>query len=199
MPQPVLYSIVCGSPAARDVDNLIRIARGHGWDVCLVATPDALKFIDVPRLSELTGHPVRHRYKYPGEPDLLPSADAMVVAPATVNTVTKWAAGIADTLALGLLVEAVGLRLPIAALPFTNVAMARHPAFGESISRLRSWGVRVLYGEGVLPAFPPGTGEQHLSDIPWHRVLDELHEHPAVRALRVADAAPEVPEAGAAE
>jgi len=95
----------------------------------VVSTPDGLKFIDVPALAELTGHPVRHRYKYPGDPDVLPNADAMVVAPATVNTINKWACGIADTLALGLLVEAVGSGVPLVAVPYTNRAMAAHPAF----------------------------------------------------------------------
>src|SRR5262245_51236462 len=113
----VLYAIVCGSPASRHVGKLVELAQERGWDVCVVATPDALKFLDVPRLAELTGHPVRSRYKSPGEPDVLPDADAMVVAPATVNTTNKWAAGIADTLALGLLVEALGLNLPIVAMP----------------------------------------------------------------------------------
>jgi flavoprotein len=35
-----------------------------------------------------------------------------VVAPATFNTINKWAQGISDTLALGLLNEATGLGLP---------------------------------------------------------------------------------------
>jgi phosphopantothenoylcysteine decarboxylase len=56
------------------------------------------------------------------EPDVLPPADAIIVAPATVNTINKWAAGICDTVALGILVEAIGKKLPIVALPFTNRA-----------------------------------------------------------------------------
>jgi hypothetical protein len=151
-----------------------------------VATPDALKFIDANRLVEQTGHPVRHRYKDPGEPDVLPSPDAMIVAPATVNTICKWSAGIADTLALGLLVEGLGRGVPIVALPFTNEAMARHPAFGESITRLRNWGVRVLYGDDVIRLHPPGTGERHLHTFPWQATLDALDEHPAVTADRIA-------------
>jgi phosphopantothenoylcysteine synthetase/decarboxylase len=183
MPPPMLYAVVCGSPAARDVGKLVTLAQQQGWQVAIVATPDALKFLDVPRLAELTGHPVRHRYKYPGEPDVLPEADAIVVAPATVNTVNKWAAGIADTLALGLIVEGIGKRLPIVALPFTNAAMASHPAFVENIARLRSWGVTVLYGETVLRLHAPGTGEQHLDRFPWPLVLEALAEHERVRAL----------------
>jgi phosphopantothenoylcysteine synthetase/decarboxylase len=184
--RPVLYAVVCGSPAAHDVDRLVALAQARGWDVCVVATPDALKFIDRPRLAEQTGHPVRHRYKSPGDPDVLPAADAMVVAPATVNTITKWAAGIADTLALGLLVEGLGSGLPIVAMPFTNAAMAGHPAFGQSLARLREWGVSVLYGDDVLELHPPGTGEQHLAEFPWQLVLDTLEKHPALQAARIA-------------
>jgi hypothetical protein len=60
---------------------------------------------DSAELARLTGHPVRSEYKHPDEPDVLPPPDAIVVAPATTNTTIKWAAGISDTLALGLLVE----------------------------------------------------------------------------------------------
>jgi hypothetical protein len=38
----------------------------------------------------------------PADPDILPDPDAMIVAPATANTINKWAAGISDTLPLAL-------------------------------------------------------------------------------------------------
>lgn len=171
-----LYVIACGTPAARHVGRLVALAQRDGWDVSVVPTPDALKFIDMPGLAAQTGHPVRWAYRNPGDPDLLPPADAMAVAPATVNTINKWAAGIADTLALGLVVEAVGLGLPLVALPFTNAAMAAHPAFGENVARLRSWGITVLYGEDVMRLHEPGTGESYLDAIPWHLVVQALRD-----------------------
>ncbi|MGI5237018.1 flavoprotein [Dactylosporangium sp. CA-139066] len=186
MSGPVLYAIVCGSPATQGVGKLVSLAQQRGWDVCVVATPDALKWLDIPTLVNQTGHPVRHHFKYPGEPDILPTADAMIVAPATVNTVNKWSAGIADTLALGLIVEGLGLGLPIVALPYTNRAMAAHPAFGESIERLRSWGVTVLYGDDVLELHQPGVGETR-TEFPWHLPLDALDQHPSLQAQRIAD------------
>jgi len=156
------------------------VAQAHraGWDVCVVSTPDGLKFIDIPQLVEQTCHPVRHRYKYPGEPDVLPAPDAIVLAPATVNTINKWAAGIADTLALGLLVEGLGKGLPVVAMPFTNAAMAAHPAFGESVARLRAWGVTVLYGEDVVKLDPPGTGDSIVDGFPWHLAIAALPSLP---------------------
>ena len=174
MSGPVLYAIVCGSPASRHVGTLVTLAQERGWEVCVIATPDALKFIDVPGIAELTGHPVRHRYKYPGDLDVLPDPQAIIVAPCTVNTTTKFAAGISDTLALGLLVEGLGRGLPIVAVPFTNAAMAAHPAFGEAIDKLRSWGVTVLYGDDVVELHDPGTGEQYLHQFPWHLAIEAL-------------------------
>ena len=89
MSGPVLYAVVCGSPVARDVGKLVSLAQRRGWQVCVVATPDGRKWIDIPRLVEQTGHPVRTRYKQPGEPDVLPPADGMIMAPATVNSIAK--------------------------------------------------------------------------------------------------------------
>ena len=93
--------------------------------MCVIATPSALKFMDLDHLANLTGHVVRYDYKQPDEPDVLPPPDAIVVAPATFNTVNKWAAGISDTLALGILNEALGLGLPVIAVPFPNIALAQ--------------------------------------------------------------------------
>jgi phosphopantothenoylcysteine synthetase/decarboxylase len=174
MSSRVLYVIACGSPAARRVGRLVELAQADRWDVCVVATPDGRKFIDIPALAAQTGHPVRINYKDPGEPDVLPDANAIIVAPATTNTVNKFVAGIADTLALGLLVEGLGKGLPIVLLPFTNAAMAAHPIFEQNIERLRSWGVTVLYGPDVIDLHPPGTGESRLDQFPWSLTLAAL-------------------------
>ncbi|NDZ97171.1 flavoprotein, partial [Streptomyces sp. SID11726] len=86
----------------------IRAAQKAGWDVCTILTPSAYRWAsedaegEVEALEALTGHPVRHQYKLPSQDDVLPAPDALLVAPLTANTVNKWAAGISDTLALGL-------------------------------------------------------------------------------------------------
>lgn len=171
-----LYVIACAASAARDVGKLVAMAQLDEWGVCLLATPSAIRFIDVSAMEKLTGHPVRSQYKEPGAPDVLPEADAIIVAPATVNTINKWGAGICDNLALGILVEGIGKNLPIVAMPFTNYAHAAHPAFGENVARLRSWGVRVLYGEDVYPLHAPGTGGEYIERFPWELALTELRD-----------------------
>ena len=170
----VLYVLVCGAPPARDVGVLVGLAQSQGWDVCVITSPRGRTFVDSAALEAVTGHPVRSDYKDPGEPDVLPAADAMIVAPATTNTINKWAAGISDTLPLGLLVEGIGKRTPIVAMPFTNRAQAAHPMFEENVTRLRSWGVTVLYGPEVYVLHEPGAGGQTAARFPWHLTLDAL-------------------------
>lgn len=172
----VLYVIACAAPPAKNVRILVRAAQQQDWDTCVLTTPAANRFINQPELEELTGHPVRSNYKGPDEPDSLPQPDAVIVAPATVNTTIKWALGICDTLALGILVEGIGKKLPMVSLPFTNYAHAAHPAFEESIAKLRMWGVCILYGPEICPLHAPGTGTSHLDSFPWHLTLDALNK-----------------------
>lgn len=174
MSDRVLYVIVCAAPPAQEVTKLVRLAQQQDWEVCVLATPSAARFVDAHEIEQLTRHPVRSEYKEPGTSDILPPPNAIIVAPATVNTVNKWAAGICDTLALGILVEAIGKGLPTVALPFTNRAHAAHPAFMENIGRLRSWGVTVLLGPDVYPLHEPGTGSNHLHLFPWVMTLTAL-------------------------
>ena len=147
MPDQVLYIISCGSPAAQFVPEVVRKVQTRGWRVCVVASPDGTKFLDTGRLEELTGYPVRSEYKHPDEPDLLPRADAVVAFPATFNTLNKWALGISDTLAVGILCEYTGLRMPIIAVACvgTNSGLDTHPAFQRSLAQLKGYGVEVVY------------------------------------------------------
>ena len=111
-----------------------RYRRDQGWEICVIGTPSAAKFLDADQLAELTGHVVRFDYKQPDEPDALPPPDALVVAPATFNTINNWAQGISDTLALGLLNEAIGLGLPMGALPLAHPGAGAAPGVRPSIA-----------------------------------------------------------------
>jgi phosphopantothenoylcysteine synthetase/decarboxylase len=169
----VLYVLACGSPAACRLPVLVDLAQQRGWQVVVATSADGRRFVDRDELAARTGYPVLSGFEEITE-HRLPSAHAIVVAPATVNTINKWAAGIADTLPLALAIEGVGRGLPVVALPFSNSAMAAFPAFADSIVRLRGWGVTVLYGEDIVPFGPPGNGQPFIDRIPWHRTLDAL-------------------------
>ena len=123
-------------------------------------------------LTELTGHPIRHQYKLPSQDDVLPAPDALLVAPLTSNTLNKWAAGISDTLALGLITEGIGLQLPIVALPHWNDAQHAHPAVARSVETLRTAGVTVLLGDGGFVPHKSRHGD--LAAYPWQAAVDAL-------------------------
>lgn len=168
----VLSVIVCGAGPATAISSLIKLARERDWKVQVIATPAALKFFDQAAIESQTGNPVRSQYRKPGEPRS-GIADAIIVAPATYNTINKWAQGISDTYALGVLAETTGLGVPIVVLPFVNSALAsRHP-FQRSVETLRAEGVRILIGPGGVDPHPPRTGEALIDSYPWHLALDE--------------------------
>jgi phosphopantothenoylcysteine synthetase/decarboxylase len=170
----VLYVIVCAAGAAVDVDKLVEAAQARGWDVWIVPTPSAVDFIDVSALEELIGHPIRARYRQLGEGGKLPPADAVIVAPATYNTINKWAAGISDTFALGLLAELTPVGLPMAVLPFVNASLAANRAFIKSVAELREASVTVLLGDGGFIPHAAGQGGSQIASFPWAAALDAV-------------------------
>ncbi|MFF5204759.1 flavoprotein [Streptosporangium sp. NPDC000396] len=171
----ILYVVVCAAGAAGDVGRLVAMAQEKGWTVQIVATPSALGFIDVPALTEQTGRAVRSRYRRPADPKP-PRADAIIVAPATYNTINKFAQGIADTYALGLLAEAPGLGIPVVVLPFVNSGLASRAPFRQSVETLRAEGVRVLLGPGEFEPHPFDAGDDRTAAYPWHLALAALGE-----------------------
>jgi hypothetical protein len=115
-------------------------------------------FVELTGIGGQAGSPVRSQYAKPGAPrSLIP--DAILVAPATYNTINKWAEGISDTYALGVLAETTGLGVPTVVLPFVNTALADRAPFRRSVDSLRAEGVKILLGPGGFQPHPPRTGE----------------------------------------
>jgi hypothetical protein len=172
--RPVLYVIGCAAPPVLSIHALIEAAQARGWDPCLILTPAAARWLEagISLLAGLTGHPVRSQYRLPGEPDQLPPADALLVAPATGNTINKVAAGISDTLALGLVNEAIARRAPIAMLASLGHDQA-HPAFPRSIAALRGAGVKLVLPDRPPPGRTRARGE---AGFPWELGLAALRD-----------------------
>jgi phosphopantothenoylcysteine synthetase/decarboxylase len=167
-----LSVIVCGAGPATAIATLIKLARDRDWIVQVIATPAALEFFDADDIEKLTGNPIRSQYRKPGEPrSEIPAA--IIVAPATYNTINKWAQGISDTYALGILAETTALEVPIVVLPFVNTALAGRQPFRRSVEALRAEGVQILLGPGGIEPHPPHTGGALIDSYPWHLALDE--------------------------
>lgn len=168
--KPFLYVVVCAAGIAAGVSKLITAAQERGWEAGVIATPVAMGgFFDTAAVEAQTGRPIRSAWRSPADPRPFPPPDAVVVAPATFNTVNKWAAGLADTLAVGTLCEAAGLGVRIAVLPCVADALAAHPAYQDSLIRLRGMGVR--FGEPYSGMPEEGGGRP---EFPWESALDLL-------------------------
>ncbi|MFD9127490.1 flavoprotein [Kitasatospora sp. NPDC059571] len=179
---PVLYLLGSAAPPVLGVGPVIGRARAAGWDVVLGLTPTAASWLggEVARLEALTGHLVKSRYRRPGEPDVLPPADAVLFAPATFNSVNCLALGLTSSWVAGYTAEAVGKGLPVCVVPCVNPALAGHPQYGRSVAALRGAGVDVL-----LDADRPGVddrGDEGPPDFPWDAALARLGRASALRA-----------------
>ncbi|MCX4844194.1 flavoprotein [Streptomyces sp. NBC_00893] len=174
MTSRVLYLFASAAPPVFEAGRVIEEAQARDWDVHLGLTPTAAKWLG-PQLHELetlTGHPVRSEYKLPGEPDVWPPADAILLAPATFNTINEWSLGLTSKFVVGVVAEAIGKEIPTAAMPCVNSAYAQHPQFHWSVDALRSMGVTVLYGPGGFE--PNQPGERRPEGFPWHLALDAV-------------------------
>lgn len=164
-----LQIVVCGAGPAADVTHLVRAAQQQSWTAAVTATSSAMDFIEQQTIESLTNHPVRSTYQSsPGARRSLPAADALVIAPATYNSVNKIALGIADNYAMTSVAELIGRQVPTVIVPFVNAALAARAPFRHAVASLRDEGVRVLLGpEDEWEPHPPGSGNDRQSAFPW--------------------------------
>ncbi len=136
-----------GGIAAYKIPELVRQLKGAGHEVRCVLTPAAQQFVSPLTLQTLSQNAVRTELFDPGEEgqiDHIALADwgeAVVVAPATANTLARMAAGIADDLVTTLL---LATRAPVLVAPAMNVNMWRHAATRANVAILRDRGVRFV-------------------------------------------------------
>lgn len=155
----VLALVVCAAPPVLRIGELIGLLQEDGWTVCLTATPTAATWINREALAQQTGYPVRVEWRKPGEPEPHPPATAVALVPATFNVINKWAQGINDTLALGILNEALGGGIPVYAFPNVKAQLAAHPSYDRHLRLLQDADVVIA----PLPA-----------ELSWRTVVDRL-------------------------
>lgn len=151
---------VTGGIAAYKTVHLVRLLVKEGHEVHVVPTEDALRFVGLPTWEAISRHPVttsvhedvaRVRHVALGQ-----SADLVIVAPATANTLAKMAAGLADDL-LGTTLLAT--TAPVVVAPAMHTEMWRHPATVANIATLRARGVLTVGpADGELTGGDSGPG-----------------------------------------
>ena len=153
---------VTGSIAAYKAAILVRSLVREGAEVQVVMTALARQFITPLTMATLSRRPILVEFFDPengqwnSHVSLGEWADAMLVAPATANTLAKMATGVADNL---LLTTYLSARCPVFVAPAMDLDMYAHTATQQNLGLLRSRGVQVVEpGEGELASGLTGKG-----------------------------------------
>jgi len=159
---PVVVLGVTGCIGAYKACEVLRELQKRGVDVHVVMTQAATRFVSPMTFEALSRHPVFHDQWALGENgeirhvSLADDASLLLVAPATANSIGKFARGTADD-ALSTLYLAT--RAPVVVAPAMNVNMFEHPALQENLDLLRGRGVGVVEpGDGYLACGWLGKG-----------------------------------------
>ncbi|GEO25126.1 putative coenzyme A biosynthesis bifunctional protein CoaBC [Alicyclobacillus acidoterrestris] len=153
---------VGGGIAAYKSASLCSLLVKTGFDVQVLMTEHATRFIQPLTLQALTKHPVifdTFAEPNPSEIAHIAVADRaklFVIAPATANIIAKLAHGLADDMVT---TTALAATCQTVVAPAMNVHMYEHPAVQENLEILKARGVIVLDpGEGPLACGYTGKG-----------------------------------------
>ncbi len=151
---------ISGSIAAYKAAFLVRLLVKAGAEVQVLMTRAATEFITPLTLSTLSKRPVFTKViaeeEWNNHVHLGLWADAMIVAPATANTLAKMANGICDNILSAVYLSA---RCPVFFAPAMDLDMWRHPAVVENVKRLQSFGNHFIpVGHGELASGLVGEG-----------------------------------------
>lgn len=139
---------VTGSIAAVEAVRLIHSLRRRGAVIQAVMSPAAAGIISPESLTYASGRPAITRISgmvehvlYCGDGG---SADLLLIAPCTANTIGKIACGIDDTPVTTFATTALGRGMPILVVPAMHHSMYRHPAVRGNLECLRAWGIGIV-------------------------------------------------------
>jgi phosphopantothenoylcysteine decarboxylase/phosphopantothenate--cysteine ligase len=136
---------ITGSIAAYKSIYLVRLLKKAGAEVKVIMTPAAKDFVSSLTLSTLSHNPVSadlfDEQSWTNHVMLGRWADVMVIAPLSCNTLAKMANGQCDNLLLATYLSAT---CPVVVAPAMDEDMWHHPATKENISRLESFGNKVI-------------------------------------------------------
>ena len=145
--------------------ELLRLFVKQGVEVRVVMTSSATAFVTPLTFQALSGHAVHTTLldeaeeKAMGHINLARWADALVIAPATANSLAKFSQGLADDLLSTLYLVC---SCPVYIAPAMNQAMWHHPATQRNVQQLLADGVTIL---------EPEAGEQACGDVGVGRLM----------------------------
>jgi phosphopantothenoylcysteine decarboxylase/phosphopantothenate--cysteine ligase len=153
---------ISGSIAAYKAAIFVRLLVKEQAEVKVIMTSASTDFITPLTLSTLSKNPVLIDFvkdktgEWNNHVDLGLWADAMIIAPASANTIGKMANGICDNLLLATYLSA---RCPVFLAPAMDLDMYQHPSVLDNIQKLQSFGNRLIEAEhGELASGLIGQG-----------------------------------------
>ncbi len=151
---------ISGSIAAYKSAFLTRLLVKEGAEVQVLMTESAKAFIAPLTLSTLSKRPVFTEVvseaSWNNHVELGLWADALLIAPATANTLAKLANGLCDNILSAVYLSA---RCPVFVAPAMDVDMWHHPATQANIRVLQEHGVTIVpVGHGELASGLVGEG-----------------------------------------
>jgi phosphopantothenoylcysteine synthetase/decarboxylase len=155
----IAYLVLSGTTTAARCPELLRGLVDLGFaNVIAIPTPNAARVIAPRDLADVEGVQVVESYF-----DLAirprPPHGVVMFAPCSFNSLNKLAHGIADSLALSVVAEAIGRGTPVIVGPSLNAPLLAHPEAQASLRRLPAWGVTIVppIDEGEGPRLAPST------------------------------------------
>jgi phosphopantothenoylcysteine decarboxylase / phosphopantothenate---cysteine ligase len=169
---------VTGGIAAYKACEVVRLLVKGGHDVVPLLTPEADQFVRARTFFALARKPQSD------DPYVhLTRADLYVVAPATANTLAKFALGLADNIVAE---AALAHRGPMLVAPAMNPRMWSHAATRENVETLRSRGVAIVGpDEGDTGEGEWGVGRMAEPEEIYARCRELLGETDTLRGKRV--------------
>ncbi len=149
---------VTGSIAAYRTPDMIRELVRLGADVISTTSKEGLRYVTRDVLSWATGRdPITELSGFSEHIALADECDAMIIAPATANTIAKIAVGVADTPVTLIALTMMGAGKPVIVVPTMHTSLYTAPQMRKALEKLRKAGVIIfppMIEEGKLK-FPP--------------------------------------------
>lgn len=168
---------ITGGIAVYKICDLVRNFIKLGANVECIMTENAKKFVNPVTFQALSKNRVYcdmfdTSYWEIEHVSLAQKADIVVVAPATANTISKLAAGIADNLVCS---TVLATKSKVVVCPAMNENMYNHPATVKNLQTLKDYNYKIVdCKQGLLACGTVGNGCLADIDTIVHAVVSEL-------------------------
>ena len=173
---------ISGGIAVYKIAYLVRIFKKSGWNVIVMMTENATKFVAPLTFQTLSeNHVVLDTFKKATDLktnmehiNLSDTVDLFILAPATANIIGKIASGIADDI-VSTTVMALKKETPKIIVPAMNVNMYENPVTIDNIAKLKRYGYFVLDAdEGDLACGVSAKGRMPEPEIIFKNALKHM-------------------------